>query len=85
MIDLRPLCPPADPVCRARSRPRSRFTSSTTTMRSSGAILKNCSSATTAPPLRFMNVSGLASTTPAWRARATSASMPRGPASQSAP
>ena len=34
MIDFRPLCPPADPAGRARNRPSSSCTSSTTTSRS---------------------------------------------------
>ena len=64
MIDFSPLCPPADPDGRARSRPSSRCTSSTTTSTSAGSILKNRSSSPTGWPLRFMNVSGLTSSAP---------------------
>ena len=40
MTDFSPLCPPADPRARARSRPSGSCTSSTTTSRSPASILK---------------------------------------------
>ena len=63
-IDRSPLCPPSDPFARARNRPSGRFTSSQTTSRS--RTRRSCSTGTaraTASPLRFMNVSGLTSST----------------------
>ena len=68
MIDFSPLCPPADPRARARSFAERQLHFVDDTSRSAGSILKYRDSSPTASPLRFMNVSGLASSTVVVRA-----------------
>ena len=68
VIDLSPLCPPADPRARARSRPSGRFASSTMTSRSGSSMRVEPDQLGHRVPLRFMNVSGLPRSAAAVRA-----------------
>ena len=71
MMSFKPLCPPAEPRPRTRSRPGARLTSSQKTMSRAAGSLYQASASPMLSPERFMKVWGFNSST---RRPATTAS-----------